>query len=96
MWTNIQSILILLLGVIGVLLIISKDTAIPTQLRTNRFVKIMYDNNMITGIVFIGLSYYFYTTLPYEDEISTVSESSIVETSETPELPSIEESVVSK
>jgi hypothetical protein len=82
--SNITSILILALGIYGVLLIMAKDTAIPSQLRVNSMIQTVYNNNTIAGGICIAMSYYFYTTLPKAPlQLDTTSEM----TSATPDIP---------
>ena len=83
---DITSILIIALGIYGILLVIAKDTAIPSQLRSNNVVQTIYNNNIIAGGICIAMSYYFYTTLPkapLQEYIDTTSEM----TSATPDIP---------
>ena len=89
MLSNVASVLILVLGIYGVLLIIAKDTAIPEQVKSNFLFATLYDNNYIGGGVFIGLSYYLYTSLSQVDSHPVVHAEAVTTemTSATPEIP---------
>jgi len=82
--SNLTSILILALGIYGVMLIMAKETAVPTQFRTISLVQTVYNNSTIAGAICVAMSYYFYTTLPKESlNFDNTSEM----TSATPDIP---------
>jgi hypothetical protein len=88
MLSNVTSVLILVLGIYGALLIIAKDTAVPEQVKSNALFQTLYDNNYIVGGVFIGVSYYLYTSLSQEGTSAVHAEAVTTEmTSATPEIP---------
>lgn len=81
--SRITSISILALGIIGVLLILSKDTIIPTQIRTYSLVQTVYNNNTVVGALCIAASYYLYSSLQGTTTMDSTSEL----TSATPDIP---------
>jgi hypothetical protein len=58
---NVKIILILSLAIYGLVLIMAKDIAIPETIRKVSLVQDIYNNSAISGIICIGVAYYFYT-----------------------------------
>lgn len=86
MSSNLTSVLILVLGIYGGLLVIAKDTAVPDQLKSNPVFKSLYDNNLIAGVAIICIAYYFYSTLSHVESLS-IEHGTTEMTSATPEMP---------
>lgn len=82
---DVQSILIMVLGIYGLLLISVKDIVLPTQLKTplGSFGSFVYDNNIIIGGILVVSAYYLYIST--STKMSDLDSSDM--TSATPDVP---------